>query len=155
MSKTPDVELRHGSAVAFETGGGWAGVFILGSSGAGKSELALELIDAGACLVSDDQTKIYRHQDGLRIGAPDQLRGLIELRGLGLLRVAPVADVDLVLVIDLSEQETARLPARHSMQILGVSVTKLRRSPSRVFALGVKHYVIGQNWMQESEHGAR
>ncbi|TVP73894.1 MAG: serine kinase [Rhodobacteraceae bacterium] len=153
MSHAPDAELVHGSAVAFDTGEDWVGVLILGPSGSGKSELALELIALGARLVADDQTEIYTHRAGLRLRAPARLRGLIELRGLGLLRAAPITDVDLVLVVDLAEQETERLPYRHQAQFLGVLITKLRRSPSRIFALGLRHYVMGRNWMQDEMHG--
>lgn len=61
------------------------GVLIMGESGIGKSEVALELIHRGHRLVSDDVVEIIKESDELLIGtAPDITRHFIELRGIGI-----------------------------------------------------------------------
>jgi HPr kinase/phosphorylase len=80
-----------------------AGVLILGAPGAGKSDLLLRLIHGGFDLVADDQVQIAA---GVA-SAPAILAGLIEVRGLGLLRL-PHVSARLVLVVELGFGE--RLP---------------------------------------------
>lgn len=64
------------------------GVLIMGESGIGKSESALELIKRGHRLVSDDVVEIRRVSDETLIGtAPDITRHFIELRGIGIIDV--------------------------------------------------------------------
>ena len=67
------------------------GVLLRGPSGSGKSDLALRLIDGGAKLVADDGVELRRQGERLfaRLppGAPDSVRGRIEVRGLGILPV--------------------------------------------------------------------
>ena len=61
------------------------GVLIMGESGIGKSEVALELIHRGHRLVSDDVVEIIKESDETLIGtAPDITRHFIELRGIGI-----------------------------------------------------------------------
>mgnify|MGYP001196750412 CR=1 FL=1 len=60
------------------------GVLLLGPSGVGKSELALELIDRGGQLVADDAVELRREGNGLIGKAPDLTRGKMFIRGLGL-----------------------------------------------------------------------
>ena len=63
------------------------GVLIMGESGIGKSEAALELIKRGHRLVSDDVVEISRVSDITLVGtAPDITRHFIELRGIGIIR---------------------------------------------------------------------
>ena len=64
------------------------GVLIMGESGIGKSEAALELIKRGHRLVSDDVVEIRKVSDDTLVGsAPDITRHLIELRGIGIVDV--------------------------------------------------------------------
>lgn len=100
--------LLAGAAHAFEGPAG-AGVLLLGESGTGKSDLALRLIAMGAVLVADDRT-LVRVEDGTLIGrAPPALKGLIEVRGLGILRLptTPAAPISLVAILG---GEAERLP---------------------------------------------
>lgn len=119
----------HGSSGALR---GQA-VLLLGRPGAGKSDLLLRLLDRGFELVADDQVII---EAGL-ISPPAALAGLIEVRGLGLLRMAYVAPVPLVLVValddiaegesndrHLSERGTARLPAPSHHAGLGLPMIR-------------------------------
>ncbi|MDE2110920.1 MAG: hypothetical protein KGJ79_07245 [Alphaproteobacteria bacterium] len=64
-----------------------AGVLLLGKSGAGKSDLALRLIAAGATLVADDCCELFVSRRRLFARAPARLRGLIEVRGVGIIKL--------------------------------------------------------------------
>lgn len=87
------------------------GVLIMGESGIGKSEVALELIHRGHRLVSDDVVEIKRVSDSSLIGmAPDITRHFIELRGIGIIDAKSLFGVESVrnekeinLVIKLEE----------------------------------------------------
>ena len=73
------------------------GVLIMGESGIGKSEAALELIKRGHRLVTDDVVEIRRVSDETLIGtAPDMTRHFIELRGIGIIDVKTLFGVESV-----------------------------------------------------------
>ncbi len=91
----------HGSCVARDG----AGVLLLGPSGAGKSDLALRLVDRGFMLVADDRVNI---QAG-RAAAPEALAGLLEVRGLGILRLPFLPSAALALAVELGRPQP-RLP---------------------------------------------
>jgi HPr kinase/phosphorylase len=99
----------HASAAARDG----AGVLLLGPSGAGKSDLLLRLIQLGFGLVSDDQVCLH----GLWASAPRALAGLLEVRGLGIMRF-PHAPAGLVLAVLLSRGE--RLPAPENFPDLDI-----------------------------------
>ncbi|SEN47555.1 HPr(Ser) kinase/phosphatase [Lihuaxuella thermophila] len=64
------------------------GVLIMGASGIGKSETALELVKRGHRLVADDAVEIFQTEEGSLVGqAPDLIRYLLEIRGLGIINV--------------------------------------------------------------------
>jgi len=117
----------HASTVAFGPDGG---VMIEGPSGSGKSGLALRLIDLGAELVADDRTLLFARGDALYARAPRPIAGLIEARGLGILRLAARRLAQVRLVVDLGDGGAApRLPAPQSCQRLGRTVPRLAARP--------------------------
>ena len=87
----------HASCVAI----GQKGVLILGDSGAGKSDLALRLIDDGAKLVADDRVELYCARGVLCARAPKPIAGLIEVRGLGVIALPCRKTVSLALAVKL------------------------------------------------------
>jgi len=93
----------HGTCVAL----GDRGVLILGPAGAGKSTLAVQLIGLGAQLVADD--RVIVDAEG-RAWAPAATAGLIEIRGLGLMRLAARDSARLVVAVDLAAETVSRLP---------------------------------------------
>jgi HPr kinase/phosphorylase len=118
--------LVHGTAVAIDG----RAVLLRGPSGAGKSDLALRLIDAGARLVADDQTELCRVGGMIVVRSPAPIAGLIELRGIGILRLEPVSRAPLALMADLIPAEALeRLPEPRSETILGVAVPVLSLAP--------------------------
>ena len=73
------------------------GVLIMGESGIGKSEAALELIKRGHRLVTDDVVELRRVSDETLVGsAPDITRYFIELRGIGIIDVKTMFGVESV-----------------------------------------------------------
>ena len=85
------------------------GVLLLGPSGCGKSDLLLRLIDNGFSLVADDRVDL---RDGIA-SAPAALAGLLEVRGLGLLRLPHLASAPVVLAVELSAGERLPFPEIH------------------------------------------
>jgi HPr kinase/phosphorylase len=112
---TPERQILHASCVAVEG----RGLLILGPSGAGKSALALQLIALGARLVADDQTELTASAGRLTARCPASIRGLIEARGVGILRAPPLDSAEIALVADLGQTEDQRLPPRRTITILG------------------------------------
>jgi len=66
------------------------GVLVTGESGTGKSELALGLLDRGHQMVADDAVVIRRTATGLLGSCPAALTGKLEIRGLGIMQLAPL-----------------------------------------------------------------
>lgn len=120
---SPDRDILHATSVADAAG---RGLMILGPSGSGKSSLALQLIALGARLVADDRTVVTGDGDAVLLTCPPTIRGLIEARGIGLLRVDPVRRAFLHLAVDLGETEEDRLPPRREIVILGRKVRLVR-----------------------------
>lgn len=91
-----------------------AAVLILGQSGAGKSTLALQLIAAGAKLVSDDCVELFVRHGRLMARAPRNICGFLEVHGLGIVELAYAAEAAIALVVKLSDRAHQRLP-RHGV----------------------------------------
>lgn len=81
-----------------------SGVLLTGPSGSGKSDFLLRLLDRGYTLVADDQVEIA---DGLA-QPPPSLAGLLEIRGLGIVRLPFTAPVPIILTVELARAD--RLP---------------------------------------------
>lgn len=101
----------HGSCVAI----GGHGVLLTGPSGSGKSDCALRLLDDGAMLVSDDSTCLtpdpHSATATLTATAPATIKGLLEIRGLGIVRWDSVDNVPLRLVINACDgTQVSRMP---------------------------------------------
>lgn len=116
------------------------GILIIGASGSGKSGLALQLMALGAMLVSDDQTDLALFDGTIRMQAPETIAGLIEARGIGLLRADSTA-APLNLVVDLGQTETKRLPDLHTVTILGQSLPCLHKVDSPAWPSAIMQYV--------------
>ncbi len=105
------------------------GVLIMGESGIGKSETALELIQRGHRLVADDRVELYMMDESRIIGeAPEILRHLIEIRGVGVIDILNMFGVGSVrestvidMVIDLKQWDK-----NHSFDRLGNKVESMR-----------------------------
>ena len=119
----------HATTVAVEG----RAVLIRGASGSGKSALALQLLALGAELVADDRTVLTRDADQVIADTPDAIHGLIEARGVGILRCPVTGPMPLALVVDMDHQEAKRLPNWHQENVLDVALPVLRNP-------GVAHF---------------
>lgn len=120
--------LLHASLVAF----GPVGVLIRGPSGSGKSQLCLQLMDRNASLVADDQVKLSVENNRLMGKAPEALAGMLEIRGLGLVKYPHVPEAEIKLVVDLRPfAEISRMPEPHEMrvEILGFNIHRFSLDP--------------------------
>ena len=77
------------------------GVLLRGPPGSGKSDLALRLISDGALLVADDRAELTADGDRVMVSPPPEIAGLMEVRGLGILRLDHRDKAPLGLVLDL------------------------------------------------------
>ena len=132
FSQSPS-KLLHASCVSADG----RGILILGPAGSGKSSLALKLMGLGADLVSDDRTFVMRESDRLIATCPDEIKGKIEARGIGLLKVTPVACAEVSLVVDLRLQIDKRLPKDTTCKIFGIILRCIGRSRLDAFAEAV------------------
>jgi serine kinase of HPr protein (carbohydrate metabolism regulator) len=126
----------HASAVLV----GARAVLIQGPSGSGKSQLALALLEAARngtlpfCrLIADDRADVEAVHGRLLVRPAPTLAGLIEVRGLGIRRVAyePVAVVGLL--VDLAAADASRMPesAGQSREIEGIRLPRLAAAPGQ------------------------
>jgi HPr kinase/phosphorylase len=111
-------------------------VLLLGPSGAGKSDMVLRLLDHGFVLVADDRVEI---EDG-RARPAAGLAGLLEVRGLGIVRLPHLASARLRLAVTLAPAgDRLPGPARHAPTGLPlVMVDPARPSAAHVVALALE-----------------
>lgn len=130
--------LVHATCVALRPRGAsssrtWRAVLLRGPSGAGKSDLALRLLEAGGRLVADDQTRLTRRGRALVATAPATLAGLIEVRGVGIVKLARgqvLARAPLALLVDLVPADRIeRLPDPVVENLLGIDLPALALAP--------------------------
>jgi HPr kinase/phosphorylase len=120
----------HASAVLL----GARAVLIRGPSGCGKSRLALDLIESGrrgtllfSRLVADDRVHLDQANGRLLARPAAPLAGLIEVRGIGLLRLSHEPCAAVGWVVDLAAADAGRLPdaSRRRTEIYGIELPRL------------------------------
>lgn len=140
---------------------GGKGVLIIGKSGIGKSEIALDLIQKGHSLISDDSVVFYKNNKSNIIGeAPSILRNLIEVRGLGILDIKKLFGRksvslrnELSLVIELKPYQNEMAYSRLEMNIgsfnlFDIAIPKIElpvnhtRHVSLLIETAVKNYTL-------------
>ncbi len=93
------------------------GTLLCGEPGAGKSSMAFRLIDSGGILVADDQVDLTFGHGGLWGAPPDNIAGLIEARGIGLIRLPYEPRMRITCVVTLKPGFAAeRMPVREWYQ---------------------------------------
>jgi HPr kinase/phosphorylase len=123
----------HASAVL----AGARAVLIRGPSGAGKSRLALELIESAmvgalpfARLIGDDRVHLEAAAGRLLVRPAESLAGLIEVRGIGIMRLPYEPSAVVGLVVDLAaDAERLPDPQHRQVQISGISLPRLAVAP--------------------------
>lgn len=129
----------HASCVAFAG----RALLITGSSGSGKSALALALMAHGARLVSDDRTELFHRGAAVMARAPAAIAGLIEARGIGILNAEALPEAALAAVIDLDKRAPERLPQMHRIAVLGHEFPLLHAPASATLPAALVQYFKG------------
>lgn len=127
----------HATTVEFEG----QGVLIVGASGSGKSSLALNLMAFGALLVADDRTQIELTGGAYLASAPETIKGLIEARGVGLLKAQAIPSTELRLAIDMDTRETERVPPVRSFTVDFLTVNCLHKVDGAHFPFAILQYL--------------
>lgn len=113
-----------------------SGVLLLGPSGSGKSDFCLRLISKGWRLVADDQVQIISVETKLIGRAPDTLRGLLEVRGIGIIKLPYAISAPICLTAKLMKNGLIeRLPDQSFSYFCGHKVRKIEIDPFEVSAV--------------------
>ena len=112
----------HSTSVVIED----AGVMIIGKSGSGKSDLALRLIDSGATLISDDITICETNGKSIFLFPPNETKGLLEVREIGIMTVPYIENIKLKLLVELVEKEIDRLPKQIITKLMNIKIQKIK-----------------------------
>lgn len=105
------------------------GILILGHSGSGKSDLALRLImNKQAVLVADDRTELRAEKNRLVAQTPETIKGLLEVRGVGVIKFPFETNVKVALAIELvkSRDEIERLPDDEFYEIENIKIPLIK-----------------------------
>lgn len=121
--------LLHAGCVALNG----RGILIVGPSRAGKSDLALRLIDRGAVLVADDQVELTAVDTTLIADVPATIAGKLEVRGLGIVDMPYQSPVPVSLLIDLA-MPVERMPEPRARDLCGIGIPLLALNPHEASA---------------------
>ncbi len=114
------------------------GVLLMGASGIGKSEIALELVRRGHRLVADDRVDIVNINRRLTGSCPELTKGVMEVRGIGIINVTSMfgissykdrQDIDYVIELKMLDEnyQFERIDtSEHFKNILGVYITNIQ-----------------------------
>ena len=118
----------HATLIAAPRHGRWRGVLLQGSSGAGKSDLALRALAAGWRLAADDRVRIWTSGGALYGAAPPTLAGLIEVRGVGVRPEPALPFVRLALAVEAATpaEPVERTPSPERLDLLGLPLPCVR-----------------------------
>ena len=123
----------HATCVALKEGRSWRALLLRGPSGAGKSDVALRLLEAGGRLIADDQTHLAKVGRALIATPPQSLAGLIEVRGIGIVKLGRgqlLARAPLALLVDLVRpDQVERMPEPAREKVLGIDLPKVALAP--------------------------
>ncbi len=116
----------HASCVNFKG----KGILLLGDSGFGKSEMCLRLIyDYGAVLVADDRVDITIKQQSVYASVPQVLAGLLEVRGIGIIKLKYRRKSKVDMVVKLTNQKIERLPEKEFYDFDGIKMPQISINP--------------------------
>ncbi len=125
----------HGTVVALDG----AGVLLRGDAGVGKSDLALRLLAEGWTLIADDRVALDAVGGRLVARCPDALRGMLEVRGYGIVRLTTgewMSMATLHLAVDLTDQADAipRMPEARFFRHSGIECPAMQLYPFQASA---------------------
>lgn len=115
----------HASSVFYQN----KGILFIGDSGVGKSDICLRLImNKGAVLIADDRTDLYVNNDELYASCPQPIKGMLEVRGIGIKNFDFVLDKKIDLVVELVKdfKQVERMPKADFFSFEGIKIPKVR-----------------------------
>ena len=145
------------------------GVMITGKSGIGKSELALDLINRGHMLVADDRVDVTRVHTSIICRAPELLKRMLEIRGVGIVDVMRMfgansylnrCNLDFVIKLvkyDESIENDRLNPINEKIDILGLEIPMLvipvteGKSLSVIVEAAVSNYLLKRSGFDSNE----
>lgn len=133
----PDDHTVHATCVALDG----RGVLITGKAGTGKSALALQLMSMGFTLIADDRVHLQFVGAELTAHCPPTIAGLIEVRGVGILKADHLPAAPIMLVVDLDQTEHERLPERRTVTLLGCEIALISAIHGPHFAAAILQIV--------------
>lgn len=134
--------IAHAGLVALRDSGGWRGALIQGTSGAGKSDLALRCLDEGFRLVADDRVLIWACGGELYGRAPETLLGRMEARGLGVLAEPALGFCRIVLSVQCGAPERLPEPSLgefHELKLPQMTLAALESSAPAKLRRAMQH----------------
>lgn len=115
----------HASCVDYNN----KGILLLGASGSGKSGLCLELIlNYNAELVADDRVEIKPEAGEIYASSPENIKGLLEVRNVGILRLPSreKSKINVVVKLEAASVSLERLPEPENCSLEGIKIPLLR-----------------------------
>lgn len=126
--KLLSIENIHTTAVAIDG----TAVLLIGAPGSGKSDLALRLImNKSAVLIADDRADISVSNNSLKVSCPKSIRGLLEVRGVGICKFPYLTSAKVKLAVKLvpSLSDVERLPEPKTANFLGIEIPQIELYP--------------------------
>nr|QJR98197.1 HPr kinase [uncultured Alphaproteobacteria bacterium] len=128
------IENIHATAVAVQG----RAVLLLGKSGSGKSDLALRLImNKNAVLIADDRVELRSVNGVLKASCPENIKGLLEVRGLGICKFPFLQEADVLLAIQLVSDpyEIERMQEREKITFAESEIPLIKIYPFEISAV--------------------
>lgn len=121
----------HASCVCLKN----KGILLIGGSGAGKSDLSLRLtMRHQAVLVADDRVDIKNDNGAIIASAPEILQGLLEVRGIGIVKMDFLPQTEIHAVFELVSDNVERMPERLFYEICAKKVPLFKINPFELSA---------------------
>jgi serine kinase of HPr protein (carbohydrate metabolism regulator) len=116
----------HASCVCIKN----KGILFLGDSGSGKSDISLRLIaDYKATLIGDDRIDIIAKGNNIIASAPKNLSGLLEVRGIGIIKVKTKRKNKIDLAVFLTQDKIERMPEPLYYELLDKKIPLININP--------------------------
>ena len=106
------------------------GVLFIGDSGSGKSDISLRLIcEHNALLIADDRTDITIKKSNIIASSPKTLKGLLEVRGVGIIKIKHYNKVKIDLIVLLTKDKLERIPEKTYYDLCGIKIRSITINP--------------------------
>lgn len=125
------------------------GIYLIGDSGVGKSEIALQLIHQGAALICDDAPELTADNNKILGACPDGFYGLMHIHDLGIINLleligeqafSPAHSIDLVIELIAANHQQAIIRQQNPQQLLTANYQKWHYQSCSVSGIGIHLY---------------